>query len=206
MAVLALIRNPDEIAPVISWSAEIALARNLPLVVLCWHHAPVAISHEDFSSRELTAAAKRFLREQDQEQEKDRESPYIHLADSNNLEILETGHPDASECTIGLARSREAELIVAAAEDQAGKLDATYADNPLLRNAPVIRSSCSADRSAAAGRRKFLLPPPTAPTTAPPFSWQTSWRNPGVGESPWRAPKRIMKRSILKSAGANWCN
>jgi len=128
MAILALIRNPEDISQVISWSAEMALARDLPLFVLCCHPSATAIP--EFPERKWTQAVERFLREH-------HETPSVaRLAEAGNLKIEEVGHRDAAACAIDTARREDSEFIVAAAEDPSGKRGATYASNPLLRNAP----------------------------------------------------------------------
>lgn len=130
MAVLALIRNPDEIRQVVSWAAEIALARNLPLVVVGWHYSPVSVPDQEFTNRGLTEAVKCFLHDHG------RSPRFARLAETENLKIQEVGHYDAAECIINIARSMDSEVIVAASEDQTGRKGATYSTNPLLRNAP----------------------------------------------------------------------
>ena len=63
MAVLALIKNSDEVRQVVSWSAEIALARDATLTVLCCHYSPIEHLQDDLSDAHLTAAVEALLDE-----------------------------------------------------------------------------------------------------------------------------------------------
>ncbi|SDK17865.1 DUF389 domain-containing protein [Microbulbifer yueqingensis] len=127
MAVLALLRNADEISQVIPWAAEIALSRNTALHVLGWHYAAAPIPDGEFSNRTIEAALGRFLRKLQ------RIRAISRLEEPGNLEVFEVGERDADECAIAVAQREDIELIVAAAPDQTGATGATLSSSTLLK-------------------------------------------------------------------------
>lgn len=150
MEVLALISQARDIPQVVSWAAEFAKARSASLTVMCWAYAPLHQYRSDLANCDyLVTEVRSFL------DAASRDGELFKLQAAGKVEVLGTLHRKAWMAAEHRARhSAEVEIIVAAAEDQAGKTGGSYASNPLLNHSPcntVIlfggeQRSCKANR------------------------------------------------------------
>jgi uncharacterized hydrophobic protein (TIGR00271 family) len=136
MSVVALITKLEEIPTVITWAHEFAVARDSNLIIVCWSESS-SIIHSELTGKNETETNKMVSESEIFVSSiVDNNSSELHLLPRGKIEVRLISHPDLVTATVGLVRKENAELLVAATQDQTGATGATYETNPLLRQSP----------------------------------------------------------------------
>lgn len=137
MSVLALITKAEEAAAVVRCAREFAAAGSEKLTVLCCAYTPT-IQYPLLTDDETAKATDNLVDEVRRvlalPVANGDSGPPQALAD--HIRIERALCPDATVRALEQIRRDGIQLVVAAAQDQTGKTNATYAANPLLRQSP----------------------------------------------------------------------
>ena len=135
MSVLALITKVEEVALVVRWSLEFGRARQDPVTVLCWAEStdfPLLVEDQSASddAQDLVDYAHRVIGELVPPLERENSSD-----GAVEVEVLQSVGPDSVSATAAKIAALQPDLLVAAADSQAGTDDPVVSQNPLLSHA-----------------------------------------------------------------------